>query len=96
MGYFSEMALNKQEELGLPAEQVSAGNAFEDEETFDELPVPHISVQMDALLQECQKLALLCLTHDNHQNLSCVFSGISFFASIGENFTCLNWSCPLT
>lgn len=39
MGYFSEMALNKQEELGLPAEQVSAGNAFEDEETFDELPV---------------------------------------------------------
>ena len=35
MGYFSEMALNKQEELGLPAEQVSAGNAFEDEETFD-------------------------------------------------------------
>lgn len=25
MGYFSEMALNKQEELGLPAEQVSAG-----------------------------------------------------------------------
>ena len=27
MGYFSEMALNKQEELGLPAEQVSAGNA---------------------------------------------------------------------
>ena len=38
MGYFSEMALNKQEELGLPAEQVSAGNAFEDEETFDELP----------------------------------------------------------
>ena len=29
MGYFSEMALNKQEELGLPAEQVSAGNAFE-------------------------------------------------------------------
>ena len=30
MGYFSEMALNKQEELGLPAEQVSAGNAFED------------------------------------------------------------------
>ena len=37
MGYFSEMALNKQEELGLPAEQVSAGNAFEDEETFDEL-----------------------------------------------------------
>ena len=28
MGYFSEMALNKQEELGLPAEQVSAGNAF--------------------------------------------------------------------
>ena len=28
MGYFSEMALNKQEELGLPAEQVSAGNAL--------------------------------------------------------------------
>ena len=43
MGYFSEMALNKQEELGLPAEQVSAGNAFEDEETFDELPVPSAS-----------------------------------------------------
>lgn len=40
MGYFSEMALNKQEELGLPAEQVPAGDAFEDEETFDELPVP--------------------------------------------------------
>jgi hypothetical protein len=38
MGYFSEMALNKQEELGLPAEQVSAGNAFEDEETFDRRP----------------------------------------------------------
>ena len=34
MGYFSEMALNKQEELGLPAEQVPAGDAFEDEETF--------------------------------------------------------------
>ena len=30
MGYFSEMALNKQEELGLPAEQVPAGDAFED------------------------------------------------------------------
>lgn len=43
MGYFSEMALNKQEELGLPAEQVSAGNAFEDEKTFDELPVPSAS-----------------------------------------------------
>lgn len=43
MGYFSEMALNKQEELGLPAEQVSAGNAFENEETFDELPVPSAS-----------------------------------------------------
>ena len=43
MGYFSEMALNKQEELGLPAEQVSAGNAFEDEETFDELPVASAS-----------------------------------------------------
>ena len=34
MGYFSEMALNKQEELGLPAEQVPAGDAFEDEETL--------------------------------------------------------------
>lgn len=43
MGYFSEMALNKQEELGLPAEQVPAGDAFEDEETFDELPVPSAS-----------------------------------------------------
>ena len=43
MGYFSEMALNKQEELGLPAEQVPAGDTFEDEETFDELPVPSAS-----------------------------------------------------
>ena len=43
MGYFSEMALNKQEELGLPAEQAPAGDAFEDEETFDELPVPSAS-----------------------------------------------------
>ena len=29
MGYFSEMALNKQEELGPPAELVSSANAFE-------------------------------------------------------------------
>ena len=59
MGYFSEMALNKQEELGLPAEQVSAGNAFEDEETFDELPVPPPAVSLYRLLKNWRRSLLL-------------------------------------
>jgi hypothetical protein len=43
MGYFSEMALDKQEEQRLSTNKIQAGGAFEDEETFDELPVPSAS-----------------------------------------------------
>ncbi|TCL55782.1 Cas9 inhibitor AcrIIA9 family protein [Allofournierella massiliensis] len=40
MGYFSEMSLNMQEGQKSTTEGFPVGNPFEDEETFDELPVP--------------------------------------------------------
>ena len=40
MGYFSEMSLNMQEGQKPTTEGFPVENPFEDEETFDELPVP--------------------------------------------------------
>lgn len=42
MGYFSEMSLNMQEGRKPSAAALTGENAFEEEESFDELPVPPV------------------------------------------------------
>ena len=49
MGYFSEMSLDMQEGRKPSAAALTGENAFEEEESFDELPVPPVirsSVQL--------------------------------------------------
>lgn len=43
MGYFSEMSLDMQEGRKPSATALTGENAFEEEESFDELPVPPVS-----------------------------------------------------